>query len=111
MLATGERQTVMERGTVPMYAASGHLVFVREGELLAAAFDTDRFEITGATAQAIDRLPTQEQGIPSIDISVGGTLVYAPTTAVSRIVSVSRTRRRADAHRRRPELCEPARLA
>ena len=90
VLATGERQTVVERGMLPMYVASGHLIFFRDGELLAAPFDPVRIQITGAAAQAIERLPTQEQGIPSIDVSPGGTLVYAPTSAVSRIVSVSR---------------------
>jgi serine/threonine-protein kinase len=90
VVATGERRTVVEGGVMPMYATSGHLLFVRNGELLTAPFDADRLVVTGPTAQAIDKLPAQLQGVPSIDISASGTVVYAPTTAVSRLVSVSR---------------------
>jgi serine/threonine protein kinase len=90
VLATGERRTVLEGGAMPMYATSGHLVFVRNGELLAAPFDADRLAVTGPTAQAIEKVPAQLQGLPSVDISASGTVVYAPTTAVSRLVSVSR---------------------
>ena len=90
ILATGERRTVIDRGTLPLYAESGHLVFVRGGELLMTLFDADRLSITGSAAQAVEKLPVQLQGIPSIDVSPSGTVVYTPTTAVSRLVSVSR---------------------
>ena len=90
VLATGERRTVIESGSLPLYAASGHLVFFRDGELLAAPFDADRLEVVGVAAQAIEKLPAQSQGIPSIDVSESGTVVYAPTTALSRLVSVTR---------------------
>ena len=90
VLATGERRTVVEGGLLPMYAASGHLVFVRDNLLLAAPFDADRLTLVGSTSQAIEKLPAQLQGIPAVDVSASGTLVYAPTTAVSRLVSVTR---------------------
>ena len=90
VVASGERRTVIEGGALPLYATSGHLVFVRAGELLAAPFDPDRLEVIGTAAQAIEKLPSQLQGIPSIDISASGTVIYAPTAAVSRLVFVSR---------------------
>ena len=90
VLATGERRTIIDRGTLPLYAESGHLVFVRGGELLMTPFDAVSLSITGSAAQAVEKLPVQLQGIPSIDISSSGTVVYTPTTAVSRLVSVSR---------------------
>jgi serine/threonine-protein kinase len=90
VLATGERRTVVERGTWPLYVASGHMVFYRDGELLAAPFDPDSLQLTGSATQAFENVPAQVQGIPSVDVSPAGTLVYAPTTAVSRMVSVSR---------------------
>jgi len=90
VLATGERRTVIEGGALPLYATSGHLVFIRNGELLAVPFNPERLEVVGSAAQAIEKLPAQLQGIPSIDISASGTVVYAPTAAVSRLVSVSR---------------------
>src|SRR3954471_9302018 len=90
VLATGEQRTVVEGATMPLYVASGHLVFVRDGELLVAPFDPDRVAVIGDAAQAIDRIPSQAQGVPTIDISASGTMAYAPTAAVSRLVSVSR---------------------
>jgi len=90
VLATGERRTVVDDATLPLYARSGHIVFFRNGELLAAPFDADRLALIGSPVQAVEKLPAQLQGIPSIDISNSGTVAYAPTTAVSRLVSVSR---------------------
>jgi serine/threonine protein kinase/Tol biopolymer transport system component len=89
-IATGDRRIVIDRATMPLYAASRHLIFFRDSELLAAPFDANRLEVTGAASQAIEKLPTQLQGLPSIDISASGTVVYAPTTAVSRLAWVSR---------------------
>jgi serine/threonine-protein kinase len=90
VLATGERRTVVEHGTLPLYAASGHLVFFRESELLAAPFDAARLQLTGPAVQALDSLPASVPGVPVVDVSSSGTVVYAPTTAVSRLVWVSR---------------------
>ncbi len=90
VLATGERRTVVEQGTLPLYAASGHLVFFRDGELLAAPFDAARVQVTGPAVQAIDGLPRSTTGVPVVDMSSSGTVVYAPTNAVSRLVWVSR---------------------
>jgi serine/threonine protein kinase/Tol biopolymer transport system component len=90
VLATGERRTVVDDATLPLYARSGHIVFFRNGELLAAPFDADRLALIGSPVQAVEKLPVQLQGVPSMDISNSGTVAYAPTTAVSRLVSVSR---------------------
>jgi len=88
--ATGERRTVVEQGTLPLYAASGHLVFFRNGELLAAPFDAARLQVTGPAVQALNNLPASVSGVPVVDVSSSGTAVYAPTNAVSRLVWVSR---------------------
>ena len=90
VLASGERRTIVEQGTLPLYAASGHLVFFRSGELLAAPFDATRLQVTGAAVQALDGLPASVPGVPVVDVSPSGTVVYAPTNAVSRMVWVSR---------------------
>ena len=88
-LATGQRRTLVQHGQWPLYVSSGHLVFYRDGELLVAPFDPNRLEVTGSATQALEKIPAQVQGIPSLDVSPSGTLVYAPTNAVSRLVSVS----------------------
>jgi Tol biopolymer transport system component len=90
VLATGVRRTVVERGTMPLATAEGQLLFVRDGELLLAAFDAASLALTGPPIRAIDNLPESPTGTPSVDVSRSGTLVYAPTTAVSRLMWVSR---------------------
>ncbi len=42
--ASGERHVVVDSGSYPMYASSGHLVFYRDNALLAALFDLDGAE-------------------------------------------------------------------
>ncbi|MGH9257586.1 MAG: protein kinase domain-containing protein [Vicinamibacterales bacterium] len=89
--ASGERRTVVERGTQPMYAASGHLMFFRDGELLAAPFDAASLGLTGPVVRTtIESVPISVQGTPIVDVSPSGTMVYAPTGALSRLVLVSR---------------------
>jgi Tol biopolymer transport system component len=91
-LATGERRTVVEQGMMPLFTDSGHLLFVRAGELLAAPFDAARLQVTGPAVPAIGNQSLAvgtNQGVPIVDVSATGTMVYAPTT-VSRLVWVSR---------------------
>ena len=90
VLATGERRAVVERGTLPLYAASGHLVFFRDGELIVVPFDAAHLQLTGPAVQAIDNLPVMAAGVPVVDVSTSGTVVFTPSTAVSRLVWVSR---------------------
>ena len=88
---SGERRTVVDRGTQPMYSASGHLMFFRDGELLAAPFDAASLMLTGPVVRTtIDNFPVSAQGTPIVDVSPSGTVVYAPTRALSRLVLVSR---------------------
>jgi Tol biopolymer transport system component len=89
VLATGERRTVVDQGTLPLHAGK-YLVFFRDGELLAAPFDAATLQLTGPPVQAASELPDGVAGAPVVDLSASGTLVYAPTTAVSRLVWVSR---------------------
>lgn len=90
VLATGERRVLVERGTFPRYAPSGHLIFYRDGELLAAPFDAARLQVTGSPIRVVDEIPPSSVGTPVVAVSGAGTLVYAPTTATSRLVWVSR---------------------
>ena len=46
-LATHERHLVVPSGSSPLFAASGHLIFVRDRTLLAAPFDEERQVVTG----------------------------------------------------------------
>ena len=65
-------------GSGPQFAASGHLLFAREGAVWAVAFDADRMEVLG------DAVPVLEQvrfgqgiaGFAQLSVSDDGTLVY-----------------------------------
>jgi len=47
-LGGGERRLLIQDGADGRYVSSGHLVFVRQGVLMAAPFDPKRLELTGA---------------------------------------------------------------
>jgi len=91
-LADGRRRTIVERAAYPMYAPTGHLIFLRDGGLFAAPFDARRLETTGAAAHVVDQVGVSGSGAPMAAISQTGTLVYAPGAATSagRLVWVSR---------------------
>jgi hypothetical protein len=86
---TRERRVLVERGTRPQYLPSGHLVSYRDGQLLAAAFDAERLTI-GSPKPVIENMPEGGAGTPVADVSGSGALVYAPATATTRLVWVSR---------------------
>jgi len=73
-LQTGDERVLME-GMVARYAESGQVVYVQEdGALMAAPFDQDGLDVTGARVLLRDRLP--EGSFPDLAISKTGRLVY-----------------------------------
>ncbi len=81
-LETGE-VTVLFRGTLGRYVATGHLVFVtHEGDLVAAPFDQDRLEVTGPTVPLLSGLPTGVRG-PDVALSYSGRLLYSANAAAT----------------------------
>ncbi len=52
-LETGDRRALLEGGTNPRYAASGHIVFARAGAIMAVPFDLSRLEVTGSPVTLI----------------------------------------------------------
>jgi hypothetical protein len=91
-LATGRRTVIVESGTFPLYAPSGHLVFFRDGALLGAPFDVDRLEVTGPIARVLENLAVgTTMDAPLAALSNTGSLAYAPGDAgTTRLVWVSR---------------------
>ena len=84
-LATNER-TVLLQGANPMYASSGHLLFVRLGVLWAAPFDLEALEVTGPEVPVVEDVTQSarvasvpaDTGAAQVTISPTGTLVYLP---------------------------------
>ena len=78
-VGTGERRDLIQGGTHPRYAPSGHLVYAQGGTLMAVPFDAQRLAVTGAA------LPVQEgvlqstlSGAAQYSFSSTGSLVYVP---------------------------------
>ncbi len=81
-LRTGERRILMERGTHPRYSPSGHLVYARNGSLLAVRFDPDRLKVTGQPFTVLEGvLMSRNSGMACFDISASGDLTYVPGKA------------------------------
>jgi serine/threonine-protein kinase len=76
---TGQKKVLVEGGTHPRYSASGHLVYARNGNLLAVGFDPDRLEVRGQPVVVLEGvLMSRNTGAANFDISPSGDLAYAP---------------------------------
>lgn len=53
-LDTGEKKELIEGGADGRYVSSGHLVFAREGRLMAVRFDAERLEVSGVPVPVLD---------------------------------------------------------
>ena len=86
-LNSTEAVKVVDAESWAMYA-SGHLLYVKGGILMAQPFDADRLSITG------DAIPvsgsTAFVGAVSFSASVEGTLLYRPLSTLSELVWVDR---------------------
>ena len=80
-LGSKERRTLVQGGTAPRYASTGHVLYVRGGVLHALPFDPRTLQAIG------DVLPGQADVMQSIDgaaqvaVSPAGSLLYVPGSA------------------------------
>jgi eukaryotic-like serine/threonine-protein kinase len=92
---TGERRDLIQGGTNPRYAPSGHLVYAQGGNLMAVPFDAQRLAVTGAAVPVVEGiLQSTFTGAAQYSFSDTGSLVYVPASvqdAQYRLVWVSRT--------------------
>ncbi len=93
-LVTRERRNLVQEGTSPRYAPTGHLVYAQGGGLMAVAFDSQRLTATGAAVPAVESvMQSAVTGAAQYSFSSTGSLVYVPggiESAQSRLVWVSR---------------------
>ena len=83
-LANGNRKVLIEGGADARFVATGHLVYLRRGTLMAVPFDPTRLEVTGAAVglvadvmQAANIQPVQiDTGAGQFAVSESGSLVY-----------------------------------
>jgi serine/threonine-protein kinase len=70
-------RVLVQNGSSPRYAASGHLIYYRAGTLFAAPFNAARLEITGPEAPVVEHVASIVNGAGAdYTISDGGMLVY-----------------------------------
>jgi serine/threonine-protein kinase len=80
---TGAKRILVEGGTAPAYSPSGHLVYARNGDLLAVRFDPARLEVSGRPFTVLEGvLMSRTTGPANFDISASGDLAYVPGRAV-----------------------------
>ena len=78
-LKSGARRDLMQGGTNPRYALSGHLLYAQAGTVMAAPFDAQRLQLTGAAVPVVeDVLQSPGTGAAQYSISTTGSLVYVP---------------------------------
>jgi serine/threonine-protein kinase len=73
-LETGEQKILIDRGQRPLYASTGHILFVRGATLMAVPFDAAERVLTGEPVAILDLGPTN--GAPDFALSATGTLAY-----------------------------------
>ncbi len=65
------------RGVHPLYASSGHLVYVRsDSMLMAAPFDQHQFRLTGPSVPLSVKVMLDMNGLAEVAISESGSLLY-----------------------------------
>jgi len=78
-MRTGRRKVLVEGGTHARYSPSGHLVYARNGNLLAVRFDPDRLQVTGQPVTVLEGvLMSRNTGAAAFELSASGDLVYVP---------------------------------
>ncbi len=91
---TGKRTVLVEGGLIGRYSASGHLLFARDGAVLAVRFDLGSLKVTGAPVVVVDDVAMNySDGFAAYGISPSGTLAYLPSSqggAVSVVVEADR---------------------
>jgi serine/threonine-protein kinase len=81
-LENPQRKTLIEGGTFARYASTGHLVYARNGSMMAVAFDMQELEITGKPVRVLDGLMMDTStGAAHFAFSNNGTLAYVPGRA------------------------------
>jgi serine/threonine-protein kinase len=81
--STGERRVLVENAVYGRYVAAGYVVFVRDGVMLAAAFDRETLEFTGSPVPMIeDMFVAIFEANSQYAISDRGTLAWVPGSIV-----------------------------
>src|SRR5262249_50446019 len=76
-LPGGNSKVVLRGGYHGRYVASGHLVYIHDGALMAVPFNLDRLEVTGNSVPVVENVASYPgTGGAQFAISASGTLVF-----------------------------------
>jgi serine/threonine-protein kinase len=79
---SGQRKVLVEGGTHPRYAPTGHLIYARDGNLFAVRFDPGRLQVMGRPFPVLQGvLMSRNSGVANFDVSANGDLLYIPGRA------------------------------
>jgi serine/threonine-protein kinase len=78
-LDSGTRKVLLNDAVDARYVLTGHLVFLRRGQLWAVPFDTERVEVTGKPAVVLDAVAQALAGGRGSDITGAGQFALAST--------------------------------
>jgi serine/threonine-protein kinase len=92
-LETGQASVVVQGASAGRYLASGHLVFLRAGDLWALPFDPVRRQSTGDPVLVEAGVRVEPGGATQMSLAADGTLAYIPELASGQrtLVWVDRT--------------------
>ena len=78
-LETRQYRILFEGGTNPRFSSTGHIVYARDGELLAVPFDVDALEVRGSPIPIVTGVATSPlAGNAEFALARNGTLIYPP---------------------------------
>ena len=85
-LDTGKKKLLIEGGSDARYIPSGHIVFARNGQIMAVRFDVKSLTVSGAAIRVLDGVghcinspwSGRESGAAQFVVSRTGLLAYAP---------------------------------
>jgi eukaryotic-like serine/threonine-protein kinase len=89
----GPRHVILERAHTPLWSPTGHLLFARDGAVLATEFDEAAMRVRGEPIAILPRglVAASMSGALGLRVAPSGTLVYMPKGApVQRLVEVAR---------------------
>ena len=83
-LTSGEHRVLVEGAAFGRWSPTGHLLFVRGGQLLAAPFDRDAMAVDGPAEPVLDDVYRDaNDGYANLDFSADGTLVYVQASVMN----------------------------
>ena len=78
-LASKTSRTIIRRAVAGRYVPTGHLVFLREGDLWAVRFDIDRLETVGDAVPVEQGIRVEGGGAIQFAVAGDGSLFYVPS--------------------------------